>query len=406
MSTSRRQSKSTRFLIRLSVLVTVVAVMAACGSTDPSAKADNDATDSGVAAIAAQRTKAFTAHSGAMPVVDPVKVAPGKKTFVYIQCLQVICKQVGDALQIASDAVGAELIRLAVQDTPASVQQAAVTALQHNPTAVFDGADPTEWFSEQLAEMNKRKIPVIAWSLPGGFKDGGLSANLLPTDQFYFAGVLMADWVASEGGAGSHSLMLNLPDYPVLATLAKGYNDEMKKVCPTCKVVTSNFTIQDVISGGVSSTTVASLQRDPKISHIVGSFGGLITKQLAQAVKGAGFSKVRAVSQSGTSANYQLIQSGDFQVADLSVPGEFLAWRGLDTVFRTLAGQDPKAVDSFTPALAKIAGHPDVLTSGVPQQWVTKAQVPGGTINDAEFDKVWLPVKNYQAEFKKLWGVN
>jgi ribose transport system substrate-binding protein len=395
-----------RFLTQAAVTLAVVATVAACSSADSATKSTSGSSGAGVAGIATERTADFMAHAGDMPVTEPVKTPDSKMTFVYIQCLQVICKQVGDALEVASDALGAELIRLAVQDTPASVQQAAITALQHNPTAVFDGADPTEWFADQLAEMKKRDIPVIAWALPGGFASSGVSANLLPTDSFYFAGVLMADYVASTAGVGSHSLLLNVPDYPVLATLAEGYNDEMKKTCPTCEVVTVNATIQDVISGGVASAAVAALQRDPKITHIVGSFGGLVTQQLAQAVKSAGFTKVRAISQSGTSANYQLIQSGDFQVADLSVPGGFLAWRGVDAVLRTLAGQDSAAVRAFTPKLAKIAGHPDVLTGGVPIQWVTKDDMPIGTIKDSDFDAVWSPVEDYQSEFQKLWGVN
>lgn len=340
-----------------------------------------------------------------MPVSTPVKVPDGQMTFVFFQCLQIICKQVGDELEKASDTLGAKFIRLAVQDTPASVQQAAITALQANPTAVFDGADPTEWFAAQLEEMNRREIPVIAWSLPGGFKASGLAANLLPSDSNYFTGMQMADWVASHAGAGSHSLLLNVPDYPVLATMAEGYHDEMKKVCPTCEVQTANFTIQDVISGNVASTVVAEIQRDPKIEYVVGTFGGLISQQLAQAVKAAGFTNVRAISQAGTSANYQLIQQGDFQEADLAVSGGFLAYRALDAALRVLAGQDAAADASYAPELAKVDGHPDVLTGGVPQQWVTKDQIPSGTINDASFDEIWSPAKDYRAEFEKLWGV-
>lgn len=392
----------TGFLSKAMVLLAATATVAACSSAGSTG---NDGKGS-VDAIAAKRVAEFTAHPVDMPVTEPVKVPDGDLKFVYIQCLQVICQQIGDGLQIASDALGAELVRLAVDDTPASVQQAAVTALQHNPTAVFDGADPIEWFSAQIAEMNRRNIPVIAWALPGGFKANGLSANLLPSDIFYFAGVLMADYVASKAGAGSHSLVLNVPDYPVLATLAEGYSDEMKEVCPTCEVVEAKFSIQDVFSGGVATATVAAMQRDPSITHIVGTFGGLITQQLAQAVRGAGFTKVRAISQGGTSANYQMIQSGDFQVADLSVPGEFLAWRALDAALRTLAGQDAAAVASFTPDLAKIAGHPETLTGGVPQHFVTTENIPSGKINDSDLDKVWSPVTDSEAEFKKLWGVN
>ena len=77
--------------------------------------------------------------------------------------------QQGDGLQQASDAIGAKLVRITHQDTPETVQQAAVNALQQNPTAVFFSGDPTEWFSAQLDEMKALKPQVV---VPGHMKPG------------------------------------------------------------------------------------------------------------------------------------------------------------------------------------------------------------------------------------------
>lgn len=319
-----------------------------------------------------------------------------------MQCVQTVCEQIGQGLQEAAAALGAKFLRFTHQDTPQTVQQAAVDALQANPSMILFSGDPTQWFAAQLKEMNARHIPTIAWSEPGGFSPAGISANLLNSDDYYFLGVLEADWVAAKYGAGTQTLLLNVPAYPVLQTAGEGYVNELKTVCASCSETTLNFTVNDVVSGTVATAVVAALQKDPKVKEIVGTFGGLITQQLAQAVSNAGFKSVKAISASGTSSNYQLIQQGDLQEADIALPSGFLAWRAIDVGLRLLAGQSVSASNS-RPTLADIPGHPDIYAGGVPQEFVTKAQMPSGTVTSV--DQLWSPSLNYQAQFKKLWGL-
>jgi hypothetical protein len=370
-------------------------------SATASASSTGSAASSGVSPIAAERVAAFTAHSQPLAETTSVKV---KKplTIAYMQCVQTVCEQIGQGLQEAAAALGAKFERFTHQDTPQTVQQAAIEALQSNPSMILFSGDPTQWFSAQLAQMNARHIPTIAWSEPGGFTPSGISANLLNSDDYYFLGVLEADWVAAKYGAGTQTLLLNVPAYPVLQTAGQGYVNELKTVCPTCSETTLNFTVDNVVNGTVASSVVAALQKQPKVKEIVGTFGGLITQQLAQAVSNAGFTSVKAISASGTSSNYQLIQQGDLQEADIALPSGFLAWRAIDVGLRLLAGQSVSASNS-RPALADIAGHPDIYAGGVPQEFVTKAQMPSGTVTSV--DQLWSPSADYQAQFKKLWGV-
>jgi ABC-type sugar transport system substrate-binding protein len=373
-------------------------------STSSSATASGSAaaaTSSGVSPIAAERVAAFTAHSQPLAETTPVTI---KKplTIAYMQCVQTVCEQIGQGLQEAAAAIGAKFLRFTHQDTPETVQQAAVDALQANPSMILFSGDPTQWFAAQLKEMNARHIPTIAWSEPGGFTPPGISANLLNSDDYYFLGVLEADWVAAKDGAGSQTLLLNVPAYPVLQTAGEGYVNELKTVCPSCSETTLNFTVDDVVSGSVATAVVAALQKQPKTKEIVGTFGGLITQQLAQAVHNAGFNSVKAISASGTSSNYQLIQQGDLQEADIALPSGFLAWRAIDVGLRLIAGQSVSASNS-RPALADIPGYPDIYAGGVPQEYVTKAQMPSGAITSV--NQLWSPSLNYQAQFEKLWGV-
>lgn len=397
-------------------VVATVSVLSACGSSSSTSSKSNSGQAAaaqsggsssasgggkGVDPIAAQRVAAFTAHSQPLADTQPVK-APKGMTLAYLQCVQTVCKEIGDGLQEAANAIGAKLLRITHQDTASTVQQAAVNALQQNPDMLIFSGDPTSWITAQLQQAASKHIPVVAWSEPGGFTPQGIGANLLNGDDYYFLGVLEADWVASHRGAGSHSLLLNVPSYPVLQLAGQGYHDELKKVCPTCTVTEQDFTVDDVVAGKVATGAVAALQRDPKISEIVGTFGGLITQQLAQAVSSAGFSKVKAISASGTSSNYQLIQKGQLQEADVALPSSFLAWRAIDTGLRLRAGQKV-SVSNAKSKLADIPGHPDIQAGGVPQEFVTKAQMPSGTVTSV--NQLWTPTANFQDAFKKLWGV-
>ena len=390
---------------RMLAAVTAAAVLAltgcSSGGSDSGGGSDGGSNSAGVK-TAEQRVADFTAHTEPMPITEPVKLPSKPMTFVFMQCVQTVCKEIGDGLQQASDAIGAKLVRITHQDTPETVQQAAVNALQQNPTAVFFSGDPTEWFSAQLDEMKAKGIPVVGWSLDGGFTPDKVSANLLNQDDYYFIGVLEADWVVAKTGGKGTSLLLNVPSYPVLATAGKGYAEEMKRVCPDCKVETADFTVDDIVSGNVATAAVAALQRAPDTKYIVGTFGGLITQQLAQAVQGAGFTDVKAISASGTSANYQLIKDGQLQEADLALPSSYLAWRTIDVTLRLLAGQDVNQ-SADKPASANIEGHPDLRAGGVPQEFVTKDQITGDVTS---VDQLWTPVENYQDAFKKLWGVS
>lgn len=384
---------------------TVAAVLAlsACssGGSDDAGGSSGAGSSDGVKTAEA-RVADFTAHTEPMSITDPVALPDKPMTFVFMQCVQTVCVEIGDGLQQAADAIGAKLVRITHQDTPETVQQAAVNALQQNPTAVFFSGDPTEWFSAQLDEMKAKGIPVVGWSLDGGFTPDKVSANLLNQDDYYFIGVLEADWVVAKTGGKGTSLLLNVPSYPVLATAGKGYTEEMARICPDCKVETADFTVDDIVSGNVATAAVAALQRAPDTKYIVGTFGGLISQQLAQAVSGAGFTDVKAISASGTAANYQLIKDGELQEADLALPSAYLAWRTIDVTLRLLAGQDTNQ-SADKPASADIDGHPDLRAGGVPQEFITKDQITGDVTS---VDQLWTPVENFQDEFKKLWGVS
>lgn len=346
-------------------------------------------------ALAQARVQQFSAAPTALAITTPVQVPKKQLTIAYTQCAQVVCQAIGQGIQEAAAALGAKYVVFHHQDTADTVQAAFQDALQANPDMVLTSGDPTQWFQSQLSQLNAKHVPVIGWSLPQPYKGDGIAANLITGDDYYFNGVLMADYITAKSNGKADVLIVNVPQYPVLADEAQGIKDEFAKVCADCKTTSLDFTVAQVLQGAHIPAAVAAIQKDPGIKWVIAGFGGLMPG-MPQAFQNAGFSGIQAVSQAGTSANYQLIKSGQLQVADIGLPTEFLGWRAVDAGLRALAGQD---VGSY-PKLANtdIPGHPDILVSGVPLKILTAPDL-------TDPSKAWTPFPDYQSQFKKLWGL-
>lgn len=346
---------------------------------------------------AQQRVEEFTAGDLEMPISDLVALPDRPLSIAYTQCVQTVCTEISDAVQEAADAIGATYTPLFHQDTPDTVQAAFQTAVQMKADIVLTSGDPVEWFQPQLDQLEEQGAVVVGWSLPGGYKLDGIAANLISGDDYYFHGVLMADYAITKTDGLANVLFLNVPTYPVLATLGEGVTTETEATCPDCTVTEVDLTVDDVVAGNATNAAIAAIQRDPDINFIIGAFGGLITQQLVQGLTGAGYGDIPAISAAGTASNYELIRTGQTQVADLAIPTGLLAWRAVDAGLRALAGQDVGTYER--PESADVEGHADVLAGGVTQMFVEEDSVP------AEGDG-FDPVPDYQSAFKQLWGVN
>ena len=51
------------------------------------------------------------------------------------------------------------------KDTPDTVQQAWQAVVDSNPDLVLASGNPREFFEDQLAILENRKVPVVVWSL-------------------------------------------------------------------------------------------------------------------------------------------------------------------------------------------------------------------------------------------------
>ncbi len=341
--------------------------------------------------LAQARLDEFTKPITDLGMTDTVPVPAGLKV-AYVQCSVPVCESIKQGIAEAVDAIGGTLETFPTQDTADTVQAAFQAAVQSEPDMVMTSGNPREWFEDSLAELNDKSIPVVGWSIPEPYITDGFAANLITGDDYFFNGVLMADYVTAKTEGKANVLYLNIPQFPVLGLEGDGFRGEMEAACDGCKVTSLEFTVEQLIAGEHISAAISEFQKDPDINFLVTGFGDMLLG-MPDALSGIDVD-VPAISQAGTPANYQLIADGQLQVADVALPTGLLGWRAVDAGLRAIAGQDPGSFEHrpFT----DIDGHPDINITGVPLAILGADDISDPTI-------AWPGMDGYQDVFKALW---
>lgn len=395
------------------VLAASSLVIAACGGDDDSSDApatEAPATSEAPAASeapsteapagvsiseeAAARVEAFLQPVTELPLNESIAAPTGKKLF-YVQCSVAVCAEIATGIEAAAAAAGWTYETTSHQDTPDTVASAFDTAIAASPDVILTSGNPREWFSSQLATIQEQGIPVISWSIPEGYEPGeGISVNLLSNDDYYFYGVLMADYAAANTTTGKIHFV-GLPTFPVLSTVQQGFTDEIAKACPDCSVEISEVAVTD-IGTNLPGAIVSALQADPELDFIVYAFGGMLFG-VPDALDAAGLTdQAKAISQAGGPLNFDFIVSGRHQVAEVALASELLGWRAVDAAARVLLGNGPGRAEARAEAV--IDGRPDILAGGLPLQILTKDSI-------ADAAALWPGVEGFQDKFAALWGL-
>lgn len=329
-----------------------------------------------------------------LPFNTPIAAESGKKLF-YVQCSVPVCAEIAIGIQAAAEAAGWTFETASHQDTPDTVASAFDAAIAAKPDVVLTSGNPREWFASQLETLKGANIPVVAWSMPEGYEPGeGISVNLLTQDDYYFYGVLMADYAAATTTTG-HILFVGLPTFPVLSIVQEGFLAEIKTACPDCTVEVSEVAVTD-IGTNLPGQITSALQADPELDMIAYAFGGMLYG-VPDALTSAGLvEQAKAVSQAGGPMNFGFIAGGQHQVAEVGLASELLGWRAVDAAARILAGEGPGRAE--TPATAVLDGHADVLSGGLPVQLLEKDSITDPAA-------LWVGVSGFQDQFKALWGL-
>jgi ribose transport system substrate-binding protein len=383
-----------RSLITAPVLVVTAALaLTACSSSSKSASSSTQSAgpDGSTAASSSAATTAIAAAQQAVQakmtrpttieVTQPVGAPiPKGKTIDWIQCAIPACTQLGVGLKGATDALGWKLNIIDSGLTAEGVTNAWAKAVQQKPDAVIGAGNPKSLFQASLQQLAAAGIPVVDIDVTDSAGDG-ITAVIQGSSAYGPSGALIADWVLADGGTKANTLVVDTSAYPVVGLRVKGFKDEYAKLCPNCPIDTIEAQVTD-FGDKLDTQIVGYLQAHPKVNYVAAGVSDMVTG-LSSALQGAGLgSKVKVISNDINPALEQDLRSGGPLKALTQLENVNMMWQAADVLARKFAGQPFQASADATPNM-----------------WIATKD------NIGTYTEPYPLVADYQAQYKKLWGV-
>lgn len=321
---------------------------------------------------------ALVGGSGTITLPSIGKAIPTGKTIDFITCPVAICTEVGDGVKEAAKALGWKVSVVANDQTPAGYLEAWKQIAQ-NPADGVVNSGPAVPYSAITSQMNQANVPVVSSTSPSPV-GGHLIAVIASSAGIKIEGGEEANWVIQDAGKPVKSVFVYDPSIPSLVDAWPGYQETMTKNCPACSVGLLKVSAAQ-IGPALAQQVVSYLQSNPDVKYVGFGLGDLATGVPA-ALRAAGLqNQVKITTRAATPANLADVKNGGLTAAFTSEVYE-AGWRTVDKLARSLAGAP--------------IGEPYPL--GI-NRLITKDNLPSDIT-------VPFTLPNYQAAFKKAWGVN
>jgi ribose transport system substrate-binding protein len=313
-----------------------------------------------------------------VPLKSPVNTS---QTFVYLECDNTQCHDIGDGTIAAAKAIGWKIQVIDYQSAnPATLVTAFQQALSYHPVAVAEtGTGAAEWASV-LPAYKAAGVPIIASSSGPITLEAPISAVVDAAPAYTVPASIIADWFITSSKGKGQALIVNVPSFPVLNETANSIASTIKKECSGCKSTQLSASLTELGNGGLIPAIVAGLKRNPGIKYVISSDGDFIDG-LAPAIASAGLSGVKIGSTIGGIVNEQDIIAGK-ESATLPWPGGIEGWVIIDAAARLSEKMPVPNGDSNQPI-----------------QLLVKANV--GTPTES-----LMKPTNYEHLYEKLWKVS
>lgn len=360
--------------------------LAACGSDSDDNNSSSSSSGSGSASADVAAAKAtlapYTGKPSPFPVEKPLTKKPGADaSFDYLQCVTPICGLFATILPPATKTLGVKLATTKAGASADQLQAAMDTIIANNPEAVILPAVEPDTINTKLKELSDKKIPIISNGIMNHEKYG-INAAMFNTETASLAGQILASWVVKNKGDKANVVFYTTPELSFGPVMEKSFTDEMKKLCPDCKVRQVDVPVA-TIGNSAPARVVSDLQANPDTNIAVFSTQEAAVG-LASAMKTAGLSDKVVVTGFGPNpAVLADIKAGNL-ASGLGLDLAVMLWTQVDAAARLATGQP------VTPLEEK--GIP-------PMQMLEPADLKGVPV-----DKGWSGYPDFPARFAKLWG--
>ena len=286
--------------------------------------------------IAKANLRLYGSGPSSFPITQALTARPKPGTvFAYMQCSTPNCAQSAVIMNKAATELGVQLKVVPAGASASAVQQAMDSIVSLHPAAVLIPAGEPQEFSQQLATLAAKGIPVVSSGNLDTSRFPAIKANLGAASSYAQAGTLLADWTLTHSG-DSPSVFYLTPEVSFSASIQAGFKSEMAKLCPTCQV--RYVPVSLTTFGNTAPTSVVrDLQSHPSTRTAVFALASAAAG-LPAALKVAGI-KVSTVGFAPPSAELSYIKAGQL-TAGLGLDSTMNNWAQVDAAARLVAG-DP-----------------------------------------------------------------
>jgi ribose transport system substrate-binding protein len=406
-----------------SVLVTAIAVVlllvAACsesakgsagsgkgsaGSATGSARSQSGSSSSGVVAQAeAAVAKNRQGTDRPLPTSAP-KPQAGKNVWV-ISCTQAAegCSRPAAGAQAAGELLGWKVTVFDGKGSPDVYANGIRAAIADKADGIILGAVDCVAVKSALQEAHRAGVKIFGLysmdcddPLAGGGKplfdaqlqyQGGMTIRQFSEGPFVRS---EADYVIAKTKGKAKIIEFTENDSLIAKHLGTGFEARIKD-CSGCTIVSRvPITLSDLVTGKLQGKAAAALTRNPDANVVYGIYDTSLILGISQAVVASGRNDQLLVpGGEGLSPNIGFVRENKGQDSIVGSPANWLGWAAIDGMNRLLQGQ---------PQVDEGIGFQTLDQNGpLPKNT---------TYYDGNIDANGNPKRDYEALYKKIWGLS
>ncbi len=310
----------------------------------------------------------------------PLDSVPEAKTVAWLDCSLPSCAAIGIGFEEATAALGWNLETITyTTDAASSFQQ----AIDQGVDYVGISGTPPALIQDQLDAANAAGIKTMSCfdaTLPA---EDGFAMQCGDATSVEVAGEMISNAIIADSGGSANVLMVNIPDFTVLAVESEASQATYDANCPDCTFEELALTLDQLLAGEVPGAIVASLQSNPDIDYLHFAFDGLAggvvaTLQDADLLEG--------VNLVGVDYNGQILQEivDGTQQFWTTNPKTYAGWLMVDAMARDAVGMDNPEERENAMVPSFLVNSPEVAEPLIPTDgW------PGPEGMDQQFAELW-----------------
>jgi ribose transport system substrate-binding protein len=296
--------------------------------------------------------------------------------------------QVEDGLKSAASIFGMKVIGDDAQASSVVAARQMSQAVSQGAAAIVVEGINAAALHTAIAQAASAHIPVVIGGdvdtgNPSGDEPKGVFGNA--SASYYNAGQMMAEIAVAKLGT-VHAVFMTSSDQTNSAPEYSGFTSELKKLCSTC-TVTSTDVPESAWSTGVGPATTTAIS-NPSVNLLAILFDAELPLALPSVQSAGASNRVKVVTYNATLPGLQSLQRGNPVIGDPGASNIWDGWQLFDQVLRALNGLPPAPGELPNRAFTSETTQTLALT------------------NSAALGTAWFLTGDLKTYYMKEWGLS